>query len=283
MICSRVGSWAKPCGGRIDVVAKRNNSTPSKQVPGKLVGALKSGLSVLAFLSQAERPMGVSEIARELSLNTSTCFNLLKTLVHEGLLDFDPAAKAYTISFGMLRLVGTILEKDGLSRVSRPYLEQIASNRGVTTTLWRLVAADRMMLIDFVPNYEQISIHMKVGQRLPSYLAAFGRCMAAHRQLADEELKRAYADLRWQNAPSFDTYKREVELARVHGYAVDRDNFVRGVTTISSLIFKNQVPIGALSTVGISGQFTSDDLNYVAADLKQAAQEISEEFAGHLR
>lgn len=246
-----------------------------KQVPGKMVGALQSGLMVLVHLSKADRPMGVSEIARDLSINTSTCFNLLKTLVHEGLANFDSVEKTYTISHGMIELVGSILEKDGMLALARPILQTIAKNRSVSTTLWRFIPPDRMILVDLVPNGERISLHMSLGQRLPAYLAAFGRCMAAHRQLSIDSLKEEFQELRWQSAPSFDTYRREVEFAKVEGYAIDRDNFVRGITTISALILKDGEPAGAISTVGLSGQFSADDLNVLGSDLKKAVAEIS--------
>lgn len=246
-----------------------------KQIPGKMVGALQSGLMVLVHLSKADHPMGVSEIARSLSINTSTCFNLLKTLVHEGLADFDHNEKTYTISHGMVELVGSIIEKDGMQGLAKPFLQSIAKTRSVSATLWRFIPPDRMVLVELVPNGERISLHMSLGQRLPAYLAAFGRCMAAHRNLSLEELKAQFSELRWQSAPSFDTYRREVELAKTDGYAIDQDNFVRGITTISALILKDGEPAGAISAVGLTGQFTADDLGALASDLKEAVAEIS--------
>ena len=57
--------------------------------PEKLVGALASGLAIVRYLAVAGAPVGVSRIARHLELNASTCYNLLKTLVHERLVVFD--------------------------------------------------------------------------------------------------------------------------------------------------------------------------------------------------
>lgn len=276
MVVKEISAKRNP--GRVAGAVSTARDVPAKsadrQVPGKMVGALQSGLLVLIHLSKADRPMGVSEIARNLSINTSTCFNLLKTLVHEGLADFDPTEKNYTISHGMVELVGSILDKDGMPALSKPYLQAIAKNRSVSATLWRFIPPDRMVLVELVPNGERISLHMSIGQRLPAYLAAFGRCMAAHRQLSTDSLKAEFDELRWQSAPSFDTYRREVEQAKVDGYAIDRDNFVRGITTISALILKDGEPVGAISAVGLSGQFTTDDLNALASDLRGAVVEI---------
>jgi DNA-binding IclR family transcriptional regulator len=45
-------------------------------VPEKLVGALSNGLAVLRYLSATSTPMGMSRIARDTELNSSTCFNM---------------------------------------------------------------------------------------------------------------------------------------------------------------------------------------------------------------
>ena len=54
------------------------------ETPEKVVGALASGLAVVRYLSIAATPVGVSRIARDLGLNSSTCFNLLRRSPHEG-------------------------------------------------------------------------------------------------------------------------------------------------------------------------------------------------------
>lgn len=84
---------------------------PGRQRP--LVG----GLSVLRYLAAAQTPVGVSRIARDLELNPSTCFNLLKTLVHEGLAVFDETTKTYSVGLGLLALAKGTLERwdDGLT------------------------------------------------------------------------------------------------------------------------------------------------------------------------
>ncbi|MDH3279748.1 MAG: helix-turn-helix domain-containing protein, partial [Gammaproteobacteria bacterium] len=47
----------------------------------KTVGALVSGLKVIRYLVQARSPVGVSQVARDIQISPSTCFNLLRTLV----------------------------------------------------------------------------------------------------------------------------------------------------------------------------------------------------------
>lgn len=252
------------------------------EVPEKLVGALTSGLAVLRYLSDSDRPVGVSQVARDLNLNPSTCFNLLKTLVHEGFAAFDDEEKTYVISYGIITWLNRVMQRDGLITLARPRLEAVAEQFNVTATLWTRVGQDRVLLIDRADSSSAIRIHMNIGQRLPLYIAALGRCMAAHDQLPARQMEVKFNSLRWQNAPSFEAYMKEVDLVRQRGYAVDRDNFVRGITTVSAPILdKRMVARAAISSVGLSGQVGARAIETIGTELRRHANAISSALAGH--
>src|SRR5690606_8616565 len=114
---------------------------------GKLVGALAAGLKVLRYLSQATSPVGVTRIARDLNLNPSTCYNLLKTLVQEGLVNFDEESKTYTVALGLVELAKGVLEEASYVRLIHPVLEEVARRHNVTATLWQRTRNERVVLV----------------------------------------------------------------------------------------------------------------------------------------
>lgn len=249
--------------------------------PEKLVGALASGLSILRYLCAAPAPVGVSRIARDLSLNSSTCFNLLKTLVHEQLVLFDDSAKTYSIGLGLVKLAKGALEQASYVRMIHPHLEEIAMRHRTTVTLWQRSTEERVVLVDRADNVAAMRVHMSIGQRLPMYIAALGRSMAAHSSLSPAELRSRFSNLRWENAPSFEAYLAEVDEARRIGYAVDIDRYVRGVTTVSAAIVDaEQQPVMAISAVGFSGQFDTAAIEALGTDLRERAREISRAVSG---
>jgi DNA-binding IclR family transcriptional regulator len=150
------------------------------ETPEKVVGALASGLAVVRYLSIAATPVGVSRISRDLGLNSSTCFNLLKTLVHERLVTFDETTKTYRVGLGLVELAKGALETASYARLVHPHLESIAASHGVTATLWHRASEDRVVLVDRADNDATMRVHMNIGQRLPMFISALGRSMAAH-------------------------------------------------------------------------------------------------------
>lgn len=257
---------------------------PSNPPPDKPVGALVSGLAVLRYLASSTPPVGVTRIARDLGLHASTCFNLLKTLVHEGLVNFDEPTKTYTIGLGLVELAKGALEQTSYVRMVHPYLQEIAAQHRVTATLWHRTRGDRVVLLDRADNDSTVRVHMSIGQRLPMYLAALGRCMAAHSELGTDALRGKFETLRWENGPSFEVYLAEVEQARQCGYAVDNGSYVKGVTTVSSAVLDgDQRPIMAISAVGFSGQMDKQAIQELGEFLKARAERVSRALAGRMQ
>ncbi len=242
----------------------------------KLVGALVHGLSILRHLSAVGAPLGVTRIARDLDINPSTCFNLLRTLAYEGLLHFDASAKTYSVGLGLVELAKGSLELASYARFVKPHLEAIAAQNGVTATLWQRTSNERVVLVDRADNPAAVRVHMSIGQRLPMFIAALGRCMAAHSGLSRAELRRRFLLLRWEDAPSFDQYWDEVQQVHRDGYSVDEGRYFKGVTTISvPILDATGTPLMAISAVGFSAQMDAGRLSALTQDLLAHAKVLA--------
>ncbi|MBC9177289.1 IclR family transcriptional regulator [Pseudoroseomonas ludipueritiae] len=253
----------------------------SEATPGKLVGAVVSGFKVVRHLARARGGMGVNQIARETDINPSTCFNILKTLVHERVVTFDPARKTYAIGLGFVEIAKGSLEKASFARLARPHLDAIATSFNVTVTAWQRTGDDRMVLVERADNDAATRVHMNLGQRLPLLIGAFGRCMAVYDPRPEAELREAFSTLRWQDPPSFEAWLQEVQAAQRMGYAIDADRYVRGVTTVASPVLEAEKrPVMAISAVGFSAQFTPVSLTGLAAAVKECADALSLAIAG---
>lgn len=255
----------------------------TSESPEKLVGALSSGLAVIRYLARSSTPVGVTRVARDLELNSSTCFNILKTLVHEGMVTFDEGTKTYAIGIGLVELARGALEQASYVRLMRPHLEAVAADHRVTATLWQRAPGERVVLVDLADNPAAMRVHMSIGQRLPLYIAALGRCMAAYADLTEDQLRKRISAFRWENAPSFEDYYAEVRQVRSRGYAVDNGNYVRGVTTVSSPIVANDRAIMAMSAVGFSAQLNRVAIRQLGEDLHARARQVSHALSGGVR
>jgi DNA-binding IclR family transcriptional regulator len=249
--------------------------------PEKLVGALSNGLSVLRYLSKVNGRVGVTRVARDLDIHSSTCFNLLRTLVHERVVSFDTESKTYALALGLVELAKGALEQASYARMVHADLEALVMAHRVTATLWQRVESERVVLVDRAESSAAIRVHMSIGQRLPMFIAALGRCMAANSGLSRAQLKKRYAALRWEEAPGIDQFLEEVDRARTDGYAIDPGRYVKGVTTVSAAVLDaHGLPIMAISTIGFSAQFNDQQLVALACDVRDRARTVTRAISG---
>lgn len=248
--------------------------TPRRQ--SKTVNALARGIAILCYLEEREEPAGVVQIARDLEINASTCFNLLRTLAHERLVVFDPATKKYTPGLRLLELARGVLKQRGYVQLVHPRLERVADKYSVSVMLWQLVSPSRALLVDLAESRTPVRVHISVGQRLPSLIGSLGRCFAGHLGLQKEQVRAMFKELRWQNAPTFKQYWSEVEEARRNGYAFDIGRYNANFTTVAAPILGLDGNAEmAISAIAFVNDLDEAKLQRLASDLRQAADEVS--------
>src|SRR3546814_2052282 len=74
---------------------------PAMGQPRTVVGAVVNAAAILRHLGASEEPQGVTAIAQALSLSASSCFNILRTLAAEDLVEFDSRRKLYSLGLGL--------------------------------------------------------------------------------------------------------------------------------------------------------------------------------------
>lgn len=198
------------------------------------VGSIVNAIDVLRYISESRQPAGVTTIARALNLNPSSCFNILKTLTNEGFVEVHPKAKTYTLGTEALRLARSVMVENGALNYVRPYIQEIASEFRVTSALWRLTSQDRWVLVGFEESAAVTRIHLSIGQRLPRYAGAAGRCAAAFSDLDLARLKQEFDQVRWHRRPPIKEHLAEVAAVRVIGWALDDHQLHLGVTSIAA-------------------------------------------------
>src|ERR1700739_459902 len=104
-------------------------------VAKNIVKPVANAIRILRHLTSTGTPPRPPQVARALSINPSTCFNILRTLVSEGVVEFDPLAKTYRPGVGILNLVDQTLNEGQRLERARPLLHDLADRFSVTATL----------------------------------------------------------------------------------------------------------------------------------------------------
>jgi DNA-binding IclR family transcriptional regulator len=244
--------------------------------PKQLVGSIVHAIAVLRFLSEAEEQCGVTTIAKSLGISPSSCFNITRTLVSEGLLEFDTRRKTYSIGLGTVELASRALSRNDIFPFIRQRLERIANEYELTAVLWRVGHGRRLVAVGAVESNADMQIAVKVGYRVPLLAGASGRCVAAFTSMTRQELELEFERARGKDAPPFEDYLNDLDRARERGWAIDRGTFKSGIISVASPIFDDHGSVSqCVSGVLFSANQTDAHLDKIGASLHELADAVT--------
>ena len=133
--------------------------------------AITRAAAILRLLGKSETPLGVNAIARELGLVPSTCLYVLRALVEEELVAFDPDTKRYSLDAGVLTLARGWLRRNRFADLVQPVLDRLARDHGVTMLGVQITGLEHIIVVAAAQGGSQSSSP-------PRSAAASRRCSA---------------------------------------------------------------------------------------------------------
>jgi DNA-binding IclR family transcriptional regulator len=242
--------------------------------------AISRAAAVLRLLGKSDTPLALQAIARELGLVPSTCLYVLRALVIEELVSFDPDTKRYALEAGVLTLARQWLRRNQFPDLAQPVLDRLAEEYGVTMLGVQIVGLDHIIAVAVSRSGNAIQLSTQVGSRFPALISATGRCIAAFGDYPEAELAARFKTLRWDEPPSFAEWQAQVAQTRAQGFGVDEGNYIAGVTVVAAPVWKSAGnPSHALVAIGIGGALRRE-LGELGETLKAGARTLSGQLSG---
>src|ERR1700749_3166759 len=119
----------------------------AKAVKDSKAPAISRAAAVLRLLGKSPTPLGLQPIARELGLVPSTCLYVLRALVAEEFVSFDPDTKRYALEAGVLTLAQPWLRRNRFSDLAQPALDRLGETFGVTMLGVHIVGLDHIVVV----------------------------------------------------------------------------------------------------------------------------------------
>ena len=243
--------------------------------------AIARAAAILRLLGKSDAPLGLQPIARELGLVPSTCLYVLRALVEEELVAFDPDTKRYALEAGVLTLARQYLRRDEFHDLAQPHLDRIAAEFDVTTLGVQIVGLDHIIALAVSQGQGNFRLSTQVGSRFPALISATGRCIAAFGDYPQDRLEDRFTKLRWDEPPAFEEWLEQIAETRRQGYGIDAGQYIDGVTVVAAPVWKGgRRPSHALVATGLSGAIKRAGAERLAEALKEAARSLSSQLSG---
>lgn len=256
---------------------------PNPRAPRiRAVPAVTRAVAILRLLSRSRTPVGLKAIAQSLDLVPSTALHIVRALVAEELLQVDPLTKRYRLGIGMLPLARAVLENADFLSLVRPKLEDLSSRYGVTAIGVEVPDLDNMIVVALARNQAPVRLHVDVGSRFPALISATGRCVAAFGGHPLKEIEKRFRLLRWHDAPTYNTWRKQVDQVRRQGFSIDRGNYIAGVTIVAAPVLNTRGTIShTIAAVGLGSQLDRATSLALARQMVVAAREVAGQLEPH--
>lgn len=212
-----------------------------------MIQVINRAFDILEYVAQERsKPKLMGEIARDLNLNTSTCANIIKTLLDRGVLKKASNEKGYLIGARLIEISnGTLGFKDLIHSAS-----SILSNRELMLNENCLIAVltNQNRRVIFSKKSDQL-IQATTPDEKPAYDSSTGRLLIAF--LDDRELQLYLSKHRlpnketWPQASSRVGFFEEIKKIKSQGYALIEDSVQ--VVGVATPILKNGKVIASFS------------------------------------
>jgi|WetSurMetagenome_2_1015567.scaffolds.fasta_scaffold20778_4 DNA-binding IclR family transcriptional regulator len=239
---------------------------------------LKKGIEILRLITLTDEPLGVSEIARRLSIVKSTALGILKALEEEGFVAQDGATKKFLAGSALYQFSRHALRSMELPVVAKPFLERLVEIVGETVILAARDEDKTIRVLEVVEPKKELKITVPIGTRFPLYTSALMKVFFS--QMKNEEIMKSvkenslpqYTD---NSVTRLEDLMEEVEQARRQGYATDLEEYRIGVRAIAALVLRGTTARAAISIFGLAGSMDDARMPDMILHVKNTAQLIS--------
>ena len=257
------------------------SNVETKQQEGRSqthVNSVDRAFRILEYLKAKNRPVGISELARELSFPRSSVSRVVGTMESMGYVVRVGEISRYVLGTSTLSLATATDHIATLRQAARPLLLELAKLTKQTVQLGTLFEYE-VMYIEQVESTSGLSVVVPSGKPFPVNLSAGGKVLAAH--LPTERIKDLLETCQFRaNTSKTITDKKqfETELGRVYhqGFAQDDEEFAKGIRCIAAPVLDHMGEnIISLGITGHISEITDERFEKLTATVVETAQHLS--------
>jgi DNA-binding IclR family transcriptional regulator len=239
---------------------------------------VEKAVEVLFHLHAEPAAQGVTAIGRALGLPKSSAHRLLAALGRRGLVERDERGR-YRTGIGLVALGLGVLEREPVVVAARPVLEEEAERLGETVFLVA-ARAGRIRVLDKAEGTGFLRAAPRVGTEVPVHATAVGKLFLA---FAEETIPPLTGRLE-AFTPETHTSRRdldaEVERARQRGFALNRDEWIRGLSVVAAPVIANARMAAAVAVAAPSARLLALGPERVARQTVAAAGRVAARLEG---
>lgn len=211
---------------------------------------------VLVSFTRSDRPLGVSQIARDLGLSKAVVHRILQSLASRSLVQVVPGDARYALGPAAVGLGTKAWSQLDVRSLAAPALRRLRDRTRETATLSVLVG-NRRIYLDQYESPQEVKMVIEIGPHFPLHSGASSRSILAF--LPPAFIEEVIAEL-VDSRPDVDVdeYRQGLELVRTQGYATSLNERNTGAASIAAPFFDAIGNVlGSISSSGPAARYAA--------------------------
>jgi DNA-binding IclR family transcriptional regulator len=216
---------------------------------------LDKSLLVLAAVADT-KDVSLTELARQVGIDKVIVYRILKTFAAHHYVIRDANTRRYRIGPAPLQIAQRFAQANPPHVLLQPRLQMLRDRSGETVH-FTVLRDDAVLLVSVTESRNRVRVAGEVGERAPVHCTASGKAFLAF--AAPALLERLFATPPQRLTPrtivDLDAMRREVELIRRRGYAMDKGEFDAAARAVAAPVFDHMGSCsGCITVVGPSSR-----------------------------
>ena len=241
--------------------------------------ALKNALTVISVLSDANTPLGVSDICRVTGLNKNMVFRILSVLLEEGWIwAEDGGAQKYSLTLRPFEVLSRPLGRMDIVMAAGDELKRV-SERTRESMYLAILREGSALYLQHYESSREVKISGMTGGRYPLQCSAPGKVLLAH---AEQDYIDSFisAGYKTYTSKTLDGEGLRVELEKIRkqGWALDDEEYGGGILCLAAPVFDHTgQAVGAVGTAVSTIYYSSESfVSSMLGDIVNTAGIISD-------
>lgn len=248
------------------------------------VPAVENAILILKLLRDSAQPLTMSEAARQLEMNPSTCFNILRTLHHHDMVAISDA-KAYSLGPALARLGSAVeLHQQFIEEATR-LVSSLATTIGLTAALLQ-VEPDHSysVLVRAEDTSTPVRVTCSDNERFPANAPVLAKAHWAHlptERVHSLVIEHGLKDYTVDTVTSESQLNDELAKVRAQRYATSTGEYYPDNSAIAAAVFNSEgVVTHLLMVIGFSAQFSEARMREWGEAVADVADQLTRIQAG---
>jgi DNA-binding IclR family transcriptional regulator len=241
--------------------------------------AVDYALQIIELFTRSNDELGIADISNSLAINKNAVSRILEALLEKNWIYMSNSSqKKYSLTLRPFSLICGYTSNNNIAKIAMPYLEKLNKKLGDSVYLGVKNGRNVIYLVH-CDSTKEVRINGRVGGEYPLNCSAPGKLLLSYSD--KKEIEDYFAlpiDKRTENSINdFDSFALEADRIKKNGYAVDDEEFAKGIICIAAPIFDCEGNVTA--SIGISSLTLYDNIDTLINNklslLKKVADEIS--------